>query len=59
VLASIARAHVTMARHRQKLGGLSREELERLKGRPLSAAEEAFLREVQTKGKVGGEPSSS
>jgi hypothetical protein len=49
VLASIARAHLTMARHRQKVGGLSRDELERLKGRPLSAAEEAFLREVQGK----------
>ena len=49
VLASIARAHVAMARHRQKVGGLSRDELERLKGRPLTAAEEAFLREVQQK----------
>ena len=49
VLASIARAHVAMARHRQKLGGLSRDELERLKGRPLSPTEEAFLREVQGK----------
>ncbi len=49
VLASVARAHVTMARHRQKVGGLSRDELERLKGRPLSATEEAFLREVQGK----------
>jgi len=47
VIASIARAHVTMSRHRQKVGGLSRDELERLKGRPLSATEEAFLREVQ------------
>lgn len=46
-MASIARAHVAMARHRQKVGGLSRDELERLKGRPLSATEEAFLREVQ------------
>jgi hypothetical protein len=55
VLASIARAHVAMARHRQKVGGLSRDELERLKGRPLSATEEAFLREVQGK----GEPQSS
>jgi hypothetical protein len=53
VLASIARAHVVMARHRQKVGGLSRDELERLKGRPLSASEEAFLREVQ--GRDGGE----
>lgn len=49
VLASIARAHVAMARHRQQVGGLSRDELERLKGRPLSATEEAFLREVQGK----------
>lgn len=47
VLASMARAHVAMARHRQKIGGLSRDELERLKGRPLSATEEQFLREVQ------------
>ncbi len=50
VIASIARAHVVMTRHRQKVGGLSRDELERLKGRPLSATEEAFLREVQGKG---------
>jgi hypothetical protein len=49
VVGSIARSHVAMARHRQKVGGLSRDELERLKGRPLSAAEEAFLREVQGK----------
>ncbi len=53
VLASIGRAHVAMARHRQRLGGMSRDELERLKGRPLSATEEQFLREVQMK-----EPSS-
>jgi hypothetical protein len=44
-----ARAHVAMSRHRQKVGGLSHDELERLKGRPLSASEEAFLREVQGK----------
>jgi hypothetical protein len=50
VIASIARAHVAMARHRQQVGGLSRDELERLKGRPLTGAEEAFLREVQGKG---------
>lgn len=49
VMASMARAHVAMARHRHTVGGLSRDELERLKGRPLSAVEEAFLREVQTK----------
>jgi hypothetical protein len=46
---SMGRAHVAMARHRQKVGGLSRDELERLKGRPLTATEEAFLREVQAK----------
>lgn len=56
VLASMARAHVVMAKHRQQVGGLSRDELERLKGRPLSAAEESFLREVQ--GKPGTEPTS-
>jgi hypothetical protein len=49
VIASMARAHIAMAKHRQKVGGLSRDELERLKGRPLSATEEAFLREVQGK----------
>lgn len=56
VIASIGRAHVAMSRHRQKVGGLSRDELERLKGRPLSASEEAFLREVQ--GKPSAEPTS-
>ncbi len=49
IVASMGRAHVAMARHRQKVGGLSRDELERLKGRPLSQTEEAFLREVQGK----------
>lgn len=49
VVASMARAHLAMARHRQRVGGLSRDELERLKGRPLSENEEAFLREVQGK----------
>ncbi len=49
VIAAMARSHVAMARHRQKVGGLSRDELERLKGRPLSPTEEAFLREVQAK----------
>lgn len=57
VLASMARAHLAMARHRQKVGGLSRDELERLKGRPLSETEEQFLREVQ--GTEKPEPSSS
>jgi hypothetical protein len=44
-----------LARHRAKLGGLSSDELERFKGRPLSATEEAFLAELQGK----GEPSST
>jgi hypothetical protein len=52
VLGSISRAHVAMARHRQKVGGISRDELERLKGRPLNHTEEAFLREVQGKGET-------
>lgn len=56
ILASMGRAHVTMARHRQKVGGLSRDELERLKGRPLSPTEEAFLREVQGKAEPKTEP---
>jgi hypothetical protein len=51
VLSSIQRGHVAAARHRQALGGLSREEIERFTGRPLTPAEEAFLREVR------GEPS--
>ncbi len=57
IIASMGRAHLAMARHRQKVGGLSRDELERLKGRPLSATEEQFLREVQ--GTEKPEPSSS
>lgn len=57
LLGSMARAHVAMSRHRQKVGGISRDELERLKGRPLSVTEEAFLREVQ--GPATTKPSSS
>ncbi len=48
VMASMARSHVAMARHRQNVGGLSRDELEKLKGRPLNAYEEQFLHELQT-----------
>jgi hypothetical protein len=48
VLESMARSHVVMSRHRQSVGGLSRDELERMKGRSLTAYEEMFLREVQT-----------
>jgi hypothetical protein len=44
-----ARARRDVSKHRQKVGALSRDELERLKGRPLTASEEAFLREVQSR----------
>jgi len=47
VMASVQRHHVVLARHRQAVGGLSREEIERVTGRPLTAAEEAFLHEVR------------
>jgi hypothetical protein len=47
VLASIQRGHVVQARHRKAIGGLSREEVERFTGRPLTAAEEVFLHEVR------------
>ncbi len=47
VLASIQRGHVASARHRQAIGGLSREEIERFTGRPLTTAEEVFLHEVR------------
>ncbi len=48
VMASMARSHLAMAWHRQNVGGLSREELEKLKGRPLNAYEAQFLHELQT-----------
>lgn len=47
VMASMARAHVALARYRNAVGGISRDELTRLKGRPLTAYEEAFLQAVQ------------
>ena len=47
VMASVQRHHVALARHRQAVGGLSRDEIERVTGRPLTAAEEAFLHEVR------------
>jgi hypothetical protein len=47
VLGSIQRGHVASARHRQAIGGLSREEIERFTGRPLTTAEEVFLHEVR------------
>jgi len=47
VLASVQRGNVVAARWRTKVGGLTRDELERIRGRPLDDLEEAFLREVQ------------
>jgi hypothetical protein len=48
VLASVQRGNQASARWRQKIGRLTRDELERMQGgRPLNEAEEAFLREVQ------------
>jgi hypothetical protein len=58
VLASMQRGHVAAARHRQALGGLSREEIERFTGRPLTPAEEAFLREVHGDSGDKGPPST-
>lgn len=48
VMASMARSHLAMAKHRQSVGGLTRDELEKLKGRPLNAFEIQFLNELQT-----------
>lgn len=53
VLASIQRGHMVIARHRQAVGGLSREEVERFTGRPLTAVEEVFLREVRGEDEQG------
>ena len=47
VMESVQRANLAAARHRAKLRGLSRDELERLRGRPLDEIDEAFLAEVQ------------
>lgn len=47
LIASVQRSNLCAARHRAAQHGLSREELERLRGRPLDAVDEAFLSEVQ------------
>jgi hypothetical protein len=47
LIASVQRSNMAAARHRAKLRGLSRDELERLRGRPLDEIDEAFLAEVQ------------
>jgi hypothetical protein len=54
-IASFQRFNGIVARWRAAQRGLSREELERLRGRPLDAIDEAFLAEVQrTKAGDGG-----
>jgi hypothetical protein len=53
MLESVQRSNVAAARHREKLGGLSRDELERMRGRPLDDADEVFLREVQARSREG------
>jgi hypothetical protein len=47
VMASVQRNNVVMARHRAQMKGLSRDELETIAGRPLTATDEEFLREIQ------------
>jgi hypothetical protein len=46
-IASVQRGHLAAARHRQRLGRLSKEELERMTGQPLDEDESAMLEEVQ------------
>lgn len=47
VMASVQRGHLVAAAYRQKIGRLSKDELERMTGAPLDDEEEAMLREVQ------------
>lgn len=47
MIASVQRSNLVAARHRAVQRGLSRDELERLRGRPLDEIDEAFLAEVQ------------
>lgn len=49
VIASVQRGHVVASRHRQRLGRLSKDELERMTGQPLDEEESAMLREVRRK----------
>jgi len=59
VLASVQRGNLIAARWRQRVGRLTREELERMQGgRPLNDAEEAFLREVQGSRLAGTRPAA-
>jgi hypothetical protein len=47
VMASVQRGHLAASKHRQKIGRLSKEELERMTGEPLDEEEAALLNEVQ------------
>lgn len=47
VMASVQRSHVVASRHRQKIGRLSKDELERMTGAPIGEEEAELLHEVQ------------
>ncbi|MCA9677164.1 MAG: hypothetical protein H6709_03905 [Kofleriaceae bacterium] len=47
VLASVQRGHVVASAHRQRIGRLSRDELERMTGTPLDPQQAELLHEVQ------------
>jgi len=49
LLASVQRGHLAASRHRQRIGRLSKDELERMTGQPLDEEESAMLQEVQRK----------
>jgi hypothetical protein len=46
LIASFQRANITVSRHRQKLGGLTREELEQIAQRPLRPSDHELLEEL-------------
>ncbi len=48
-MASVQRGHVVASRHRQNIGRLSRDELERMTGAPIGEEEAELLHEVQRK----------
>lgn len=47
LIASFQRANITVSRHRQKLGGLTREELEQIAQRPLQQSDHELLEELE------------
>ncbi len=55
VLASVQRGHVAASAHRQKVGRLSKDELERMTGGPLDLQDEELLHEVRRKEGEGDE----